>query len=186
MFVWAKGRAGKMYLAQVGLLARVDPEVGVEVALADEHLVADDAGVLPVVHAGVYLLVALAEALGDEAPAAYLAGVGLDAHVPVLVVQQGLLRLEVLAAGRAGVGLEVRVDALVDDQVALALEALAAGRAIEVELAGVGGRVLGEPDLTAEGLLAEDALERLLARVLAHVLLQFADSCFTLLVYEAA
>lgn len=169
----SRQKALAAHLAQIRLFARVDAQVRIEITLADEHLLAHHARILAIVRAGVYLLMALAKTFGDETATADLADVRLHAEVTILVVQQRLLRLEVLSARCARIRLHVRVHSLVYDEIALTLESLAASRAIVIELTGVGGRVLRETDLAAKRLLARRALKRLLARVLAHVFLQF-------------
>lgn len=93
--------------------------------------------------------------------------------MPVLVVEQRLLGLEILPASFTGIGLQIRVHSLMYDQVALALEPLAACGAAVVELSRVGRRVLGQSNFTAKRLLAHGALKGLFTRVLSHVLLQF-------------
>jgi len=151
----------------------VNTQVRVQVTLADEHLVAHRAWVLAIVGAGVYLLMALAETLGDETAATDLAHVWLHTEVTILVIQQRLLCLEILTTLGARVWLQIRVHSLVYNEIALALESLAARRAVVVELTRVRGRVLRETDLAAKRLVACRTLKRFLARVLAHVLLQF-------------
>jgi len=59
------------------------------------------------------------------------------------------------------------------DEIAFALESFAAGGTIEIEFTRVRGRVLCEADLAAKCLFACRTLKRLLACMLAHVLLQF-------------
>lgn len=85
------------HLTEIWFLASVYTQMRIEVTLADEHLVAHHAWILAIVHARVYLLVALTKAFGDKTAATYLAHVRLHAQVTVLMVQQRLLRLEVLA-----------------------------------------------------------------------------------------
>lgn len=74
------------YLAQIRLLACVNAQMRIEITLADKHLVAHRARVLAIVRARVYLLMTLAEALGDETAATDLAHVRFYAEMTVFVV----------------------------------------------------------------------------------------------------
>jgi len=150
----------------------MDALMRIEIALADEHLVAYRARKLAIVCAGVYFLVALAEALGDETTAASLANERFHAEMAVFVIQQRLFRLEILTASLARIRFQIRVHSLVHNKIALALKSLATRGATVIKLTCMHSRMLRKTDFTAKCFSAHSALKRFFACMLAHVLLQ--------------
>jgi len=163
----------------------MDALMRIEITLADEHLVAYRAWKLAIVCARVYLLMALAESFGDETAAASFANERLHAEMAIFVIQQRLLRLEILTTSLARIWFQIRVHSLVYDKIALALKSLATCGATVIKLTCMHSRMLRKTDFTAKCFSAHSALKRFFACMLAHVFLQLVVRPILLAAFRA-